>query len=211
MNNLQREKENIFVLPNLLSFYRVIIFPVILYFIIKDKEMLFALFIILNLVTDFLDGFIARKFNLQTEFGARLDSMGDNLTYVLAFAGILVFKTDELRPHLISFLSFLFLSILMVIISLIKFRRFSSFHLYSFKTGGYIKGMFFITLFFYGFITPFYYLMITWAILSAIEHITIQLIIPEMRSNIKGLYWVLMEREKKKRLNKYTGEKYRSF
>jgi cardiolipin synthase (CMP-forming) len=198
MNNSHRKKENIFVLPNLLSFYRVVIFPVILYFIITEKEMLFALFIVLNLITDVLDGFIARKFNMQTEFGARLDSMGDNLTYVLAFTGILVLKTDELRPHFFSFFSFLFLSILMIVVSLVKFHRFSSFHLYSFKTGGYIKGIFFIVLFFYDFITPFYYLMITWAIVSSIEHITVQLIIPEMRSNVKGLYWVLKERSRKK-------------
>lgn len=39
------------------------------------------------------------------------------------------------------------------------------------------------------------YFMITWGIIAAIEHITIQLIIPEMRSDAKGLYWVLKEKE----------------
>ncbi|MEN6445452.1 MAG: hypothetical protein ABFC98_05345 [Candidatus Cloacimonas sp.] len=35
-----------------------------------------------------------------------------------------------------------------------------------------------------GFIAPFYYFIIICGILGAIEHITIQLIIPEMRSNL---------------------------
>lgn len=62
------------------------------------------------------------------------------------------------------------------------------------KIGGYIQGAFFICLFTVGFITPFYYFMIGWGIVGAIEHVAIQLVIPEMRSNVKGLYWVLKNR-----------------
>lgn len=193
MDKKQNPRNNLYILPNLLSIYRIIIFPVIIYFIIGGKESLYALFIVINLFTDILDGMLARMLNMKTEIGARLDSMGDNLTYALAFAGILVFKTEEIRPHLFSFITFLNLAIILNIISLIKFKRFSSFHLYSFKIGGYIQGLFFITLFYYQFITPFYYLMITWAIMASLEHITVQLVIPEMKSNIKGLYWVLKD------------------
>jgi cardiolipin synthase len=37
--------------------------------------------------------------------------------------------------------------------------------------------------------------MIVWGILGAVEHIAIQMVIPEMRSNVKGLYWVLKEKK----------------
>jgi cardiolipin synthase (CMP-forming) len=194
----QQQKYNLknFNIPNILSLYRIAVFPVIIYFIISGQEMLYAVFIVISLITDIIDGLIARLYNQQTELGARLDSMGDNLTYVLAFAGIMVFKTEDIMQHLFSFLTFLNLAIIMNIISLVKFKRFSSFHLYSFKAGGYIQGLFFITLFFYEFITPFYYFMISWAIMASLEHITIQLVIPKMKSNIKGLYWVLKEQER---------------
>jgi cardiolipin synthase len=36
--------------------------------------------------------------------------------------------------------------------------------------------------------------MVIWGIMGAIECIAIDLLIPEMRSNVKGLYWVLKER-----------------
>ncbi len=52
-----------------------------------------------------------------------------------------------------------------------------------------------IVLFTYGFIPIFYYIMIIWAILSVLEMIAIQMIIPEMKPNLKGLYWVLKERQ----------------
>lgn len=187
-------KKKILTIPNLLGFYRLLMFPVILFFILSGKESLFAIFLVINLLTDVADGIIARRFNMVTEFGAKLDSMADNFTYLLAFLGLIVFKLDDFMPHIFSFALWFFLMISTVIVSLIKFKRFSSFHLYSFKIGGYIQGAFFILLFTVGFITPFYYFMVIWGILASIEHITIQLIIPKMRSNAKGLFWVLKEK-----------------
>lgn len=188
-------RKEIFTIPNLLSFYRLFMFPLILYFIIAGKESMFAIFLVINLLTDAADGYIARRFKMETEFGANLDSMADNLTYVLAFAGIYFFKLEDLMPHLVSFLIYIGLCLLTIILSLIKFGKFPSFHLYMTKINGYIQGAFFICLFTVGIITPIYYLTIGWGILGAIEHIAIQLVIPEYRSNVKGLYWVLKKRK----------------
>lgn len=41
--------------------------------------------------------------------------------------------------------------------------------------------------------------MIAWGILGAMEHIAIQMVISEMRSNVKGLYWVLKEKANDKK------------
>jgi len=189
------DRKEIFTIPNLLSFYRLLIFPLILYFIIAGKESLFAIFLVINLLTDAADGYIARRFRMETEFGAKLDSMADNLTYALAFAGVYFFKLEEFLAHKVSFLIYIGLCLLTIILSLIKFGKFPSLHLYMTKINGYIQGAFFICLFTVGFITPIYYLTIGWGILGAIEHIAIQLVSPEYRSNVKGLYWVLKERK----------------
>ena len=187
------KKKGIFTIPNILGFYRLLAFPFILWFALSGKENLFAVFLVINLLTDVVDGFIARKYKMESEFGARLDSLADIFTYLLAFTGIYIFKLEDFIPHLTSFILFLGMMALIVIVSLIKFGRFPSFHLYSTRIGGYIQGAFFIVLFTYDFISPFYYLMIIWGIISAIEHITIQMIIPRMRSNLKGLCWVLKD------------------
>jgi CDP-diacylglycerol--glycerol-3-phosphate 3-phosphatidyltransferase len=180
--------------PNILSFYRLLSFPFLLWIAIAGNEKLFAILLVINLFTDILDGLIARLFKLQTEFGARLDSIADVGTYILAITGIALFKAVEFGPHMISFSVFLGLFFLSNLISLIKFRRFPSLHLYSWKIGGYIQGLFFVLLFISDFYTAYYYFMIVWGILAFSEHIVIQLIIPEMRSNTKGLYWVLKDR-----------------
>lgn len=188
-------KKKYITVPNSLSFYRLIAFPLILWFALTGKEDLFAIFLVVNLLTDVADGYISRKFNMESEFGARLDSMADNFTYLLAFIGIYIFKLEEFLPHIISFLFWIVMLISALLFSLIKFKRFPSLHLYSWKIGGYIQGAFFIVLFSYDFVTPFYYFMVIWGIMASLEHITIQLMIPEMRSNVKGLYW-LIKRDK---------------
>ncbi|HRW95006.1 MAG TPA: CDP-alcohol phosphatidyltransferase family protein [Bacteroidales bacterium] len=189
------DRKKIITIPNLLSFYRLLAFPLILWFIISGKERLFAIFLIINLVTDFLDGLIARLFKQETDLGAKLDSFADDLTYILAFTGLLVFKGEDFMPHLASFIIFMAFLIGSVVMSLIKFKATPSFHLYSTKISGYIQAGFFICLFTIGFIPLFYYIMIVWGILAATEHMIIQIIIPEMRSNVKGLYWVLKEKK----------------
>lgn len=194
------KKREILTIPNIISSYRLLVDPLILYFIIAGKEDLFSIFLIINLLSDALDGFLARRLKQETELGAKLDGFADNFTYVLAFIGIFVFKMDDIRPHLISFIFMITMLVSTVIVSLIKFRKFPTYHLYTTKIGGYIEGGFFILLFTVGFITPYYYLVVAWAVIGAVECIVINLMIPEMRSDIKGLYWVIRERNAQKKI-----------
>lgn len=181
-------------IPNALSFYRLLTFPVILYLAIAGYEQAFAVLIIINLLSDVVDGLLARVLKQETEFGARLDSIADISTYFLVFLGIWMFKRHDFAPHVFSFSVFIGLLVLALLLSLIKFGRFPSLHLYSWKIGGYIQGFFFFILFAFGFYTPLYYFMIVWGILAFIEHIIIQLMIPRMISNAKGLYWVIRDK-----------------
>ncbi|XLS29510.1 CDP-alcohol phosphatidyltransferase family protein [Flavobacteriaceae bacterium M23B6Z8] len=179
--------------PNALSLYRLLSFPFILYVALKNYESLFAVLLIINLITDILDGLIARVFKLETDFGARLDSIADFGTYILAITGIFIFKHEDFQPHWWSFGCFLSLFIISHLLALLKFKRFPCLHLYSWKIGGYIQGFFFFVLFANRFYEPFYYLMVIWGILAFSEHILIQLLINEMKPNAKGLYWVLKD------------------
>jgi cardiolipin synthase (CMP-forming) len=188
-------EERIVNIPNLLSFYRVLAFPFVLYFAITGHEKLFVILLMTNLATDILDGLIARVFHMQTEFGARLDSVADIGTYILAIIGIFVFKASEFQPHLVSFGIFIMLFTAANLLSILKFKRLPSLHLYSWKIGGYIQGFFFFVLFVFDFYPVLYFIMICWGILAFCEHICIQLIISGMQSNQKGLFWVLKGRK----------------
>ena len=185
-------------IPNILSLYRLITFPFLFALVLAGFENIFSILICINLITDLLDGLIARTFKLQTEIGAKLDSIADMGTYINAFLGIFLFKFQEIEPYIISFIVFMSLFVFSHILSLIKFGRLPSLHLYSWKIGGYIQGIFFFMLFTVGFFKIYYIIMITWGILAFSEHIIIQLVIKKMISNAKGLYWVLADKKNNK-------------
>lgn len=183
--------ENILTIPNVLSGYRLLIAPFILWLIIDRNESLFAVFICISLVTDMLDGMIARVFKMATRFGARLDSLADMGMYVLAIYGALVFKWDDIQPDIWMLYVFLGTYITAHVFSLIKFRSYPSLHLYSCKSGGYLQGIFFFVLFAYDYVPWLYFLALGWGVLSYIEELLVLIVLPEMRSNARGLYWVL--------------------
>lgn len=74
-------KKQIFTIPNILSFFRLILIPLIiwLYCYVKSPE-LTLLFIIISGITDVVDGIIARRLNMITDFGKALDPIADKLT-----------------------------------------------------------------------------------------------------------------------------------
>ena len=85
-------------LPNKLSFMRVLLVPVLVvaYYIGTDVflMMLAPIFVVASL-TDFLDGYIARKYNLVTTFGKFIDPLADKL---IVMAALLVLNGIGLVP-----------------------------------------------------------------------------------------------------------------
>lgn len=77
-------KKEYFNIPNLMGYFRIIILPIFLYTYSKAStptEYLTAfLLLALSFLSDFLDGKIARKFNMVTDFGKVLDPVADKLT-----------------------------------------------------------------------------------------------------------------------------------
>jgi len=183
-------------IPNLLSLYRLFIFPVIMMLIILKQETAYAILMVISLNTDVWDGFIARRFKQQTAIGSRIDSLADIGMYITALTGITIFKIAEIGPDAWLFYLFVISYVITHLSPLIKFGKIQSFHLWSIKFGGYLQGIFFILLFFVDYFPVYFYLMVNISLLAFIESLTIQMIIPEMRSDIKGLYWVLKERKK---------------
>ena len=76
----------IFTIPNLLSLIRILLIPVFVALFFHDEMIGAALILILSGLTDTLDGYIARHFNMITNLGKVLDPIADKLTQaVVAF------------------------------------------------------------------------------------------------------------------------------
>ena len=191
MKKIVVKGENILTVPNILSFYRLSISPVILYFALSGQEKLFAVFLCISLVSDILDGNIARLFKLQTRFGASLDNLADMCTYALAFIGMFRFHGTEILPHLWIFLIFTGILIASYIVAFVRFKKIPGLHLYSAVSSGYAQGIFIFTLFAFGFYPWMFYLVAIWGALAYTEKIFVLLRLDDIRTGVKGLYWLI--------------------
>lgn len=85
-------------LPNILTTIRIILVPVYLwvFYTFGENKIKYTIIILLIAgVTDILDGYIARKFNMITSLGTVLDPIADKLT---TLAVLISFTTEKLIP-----------------------------------------------------------------------------------------------------------------
>ena len=75
-------------IPNILSIFRILMSPLFILFMIQDdpyyRIVSFFLIVIVS-ITDFLDGYYARTFNLITNLGKYLDPIADKLFILTVF------------------------------------------------------------------------------------------------------------------------------
>lgn len=78
-------KREIFTVPNLMSYFRILLIPVFCWLYLTaetDADYLWAAAVVLiSSLTDLFDGMIARKFNQITELGKVLDPVADKLSH----------------------------------------------------------------------------------------------------------------------------------
>ena len=90
-----------FTIPNYITFLRILLIPFYLYFFIQGNIILAAVLFSISAITDFLDGYIAKNYNLQSRIGKLLDPLADKLTiisilFTLVYLGII--------PRIISYI-----------------------------------------------------------------------------------------------------------
>lgn len=187
---IRHNGDNVLNVPNMISLYRLLMFPVILVLALSGNERWFVILLCINLVSDIIDGQIARRFGLVTRLGAALDNLADMGTYALALYGIFSFRWAEVRPH--AWLLYLFLAVfgLSYVVAFVRFGKIPGLHLYAAVAAGYLQGAFFFVLFVWGFQLWFYVLAVGWGVLAYLEKIVVLLLLDDIRPGIKGLYWL---------------------
>lgn len=75
-------------LPNCISLGRVLLVPIVFWLLLSDRhQAAFFLFVLAGL-SDAVDGWLAKRYNLRTELGAYLDPLADKLLIVSIFVAM---------------------------------------------------------------------------------------------------------------------------
>ena len=71
--------KDLFLISNLFSILRIILIIPVVYLLIAGETQIAVIIGVIAAITDFLDGFFARKLNQITELGKILDPVADKL------------------------------------------------------------------------------------------------------------------------------------
>lgn len=186
-----------FWIINGLTLYRLTMAPILIVLALSQQLALFKWLLPVSFFTDFIDGFLARKFEVTSRFGARLDSIGDDITVLAGLVGLVVFEYQFVREQLGLLALLIALFIVQVALSLYRYGQMSSFHTYMAKAAALLQGLFLIIAFI---ATPFPVLFYLAAVVTGIElleEIVLVLMLPKWQMNVKGLYWVWRHKSRK--------------
>lgn len=196
----QKNKKARLTIADWISVYRISMSPVLLLALLAELRIVFVILLFLSLGSDMLDGFIARRLNCCTLRGARLDSIGDALTFVVAAFGIFHFEKEFFLGHVQIILWAIVPYAMQILFAIVRYGKPTSYHTYLAKIAALLQGCFILLLLSGILMYWLFYATVIVTILEIAEEFILLFMVGGSATNVKGLYWVL-----KKSREKLTG------
>lgn len=164
--------------PNLLSAARIALMPAVLLAAVAGSKPWFLVLAAASLLTDALDGFLARRLNAFSDFGRKLDSAADYLTMITGLAGIALLWPDIVRrelPWIVAGLSAFFG---VIVFGFVRLGHPPCYHTWVAKTGVAGCALSMIPLLGGWSALPFHFMVVV-QMLAAVEEVIISFLIPK--------------------------------
>jgi cardiolipin synthase (CMP-forming) len=157
-------------IPNLLTGLRLCLVPVLWAFALLGHAVVVGAGMAFAWLTDALDGYLARRWKAQSEWGSRFDSIADLLMFVSGLGWIVLLRPAFVREHAVVLLVWVALGAAAYLVSWFRFRRFADVHLYSAKAANFV-GFWFVAwlLAFEAYPPALFYLVIGVCLVAALE------------------------------------------
>ncbi len=174
-------------LPNSVSLFRIISVPFLLYLAWIHQPRPFLMLLMGSFITDALDGYLARKWNQESELGAKLDSWGDFAIYMSLPLCAWWLWPDLFRQETPFVVTVIASYAIPVLLGFFKYRRLTSYHTWGAKVSGILITISVFLLLAARIICPFRIAAFVLA-LSAIEEIAITLTLTKWQTNVPSLW-----------------------
>ena len=183
------------ILPNLLSTFRVVCSPVLLALAWNGEMALFLVLFGIGLLSDLLDGVLARWLGLESDFGARLDQWGDFALWVSFAVGAIWLWPDIVRREAPYALLGITCLLLPTAVAYAKYRSVPGYHTRLAKLTSVLMGIAVPLLLIFDFAWPFRVAALS-LLLSAIDEIAITCLLPECRHDVPSVLDALRRRSR---------------
>lgn len=184
-------------LPNLLSAFRIACVPVLLLLAWNGATNNFLLLFGLGLISDVVDGALARRLKLESDFGARLDQWGDFALWLT-----LPFSAWWLWPDIVRRESFYVLVAIpaMVVPTLIAYAKYGAvpgYHTWSVKFGANAMAVAAPLLLIFDVAWPFRFAAL-FQLVCAVDELGITLLLDECRHDVPSVFHAARQRRASK-------------
>jgi CDP-diacylglycerol--glycerol-3-phosphate 3-phosphatidyltransferase len=186
-----------FNLADWFSFYRIATAPVLLAILFANQRILFTALLLISYTTDMVDGYLARYYNMASKRGSQLDSMGDQLTFIVGLIGLYYYETTFILENMIFIAGLFILYGIQMLIAFIKYGKATAFHTYAAKSSAVLQAAFILWALFYDPVYWLFYIVVIVGVIETIEEITLIFMHQHWMSDVKGVYWTLMDRKNK--------------
>jgi cardiolipin synthase len=109
-------------IPNLLTIFRIFLSLSLIFLLLRGKFLIAFLIYFIASLTDFLDGFLARKFNQKSTLGQILDPIADKILIFITYFGLYFFNV-KYKPGIFLLVSILIKEFFIILGSIYLFRN----------------------------------------------------------------------------------------
>jgi CDP-diacylglycerol--glycerol-3-phosphate 3-phosphatidyltransferase len=88
-----RRMDRKFTVSNLITLFRFVLLPFIIYFLVKKERFTAFIIMLFALLSDVVDGYIARKFKQESQLGRILDPLCDKVSLTLILLTLLLMNS----------------------------------------------------------------------------------------------------------------------
>ena len=184
---MRGDPERLTTLPNLLSLLRIALAPLMLISALDGERWIFLALLSASWISDWLDGLIARRLNMVSTLGARLDSLGDFVVYVTLPVGLYLLWPEVIQQELIYIVVGFSAYIAAHLFALIKFRQLAGYHMWSAKFTAVVMAVALLLMLGWDLRVPFH-LAVLCLLLSCLESMLISVKLKRFRPDIPSFF-----------------------
>ena len=173
--------------PNVLSGTRIALMPAVLASALAGSRTWFVVLIGASLLTDALDGFLARRLNAFSDFGRKLDSAADYVLLLTGRAGIALLWPEIMRRELPWVLAGLGAFFAVLVYGYARFGRPLGYHTWATKLLVPLSALSLVPLL-AGWSAAFFHGVVMLQCIAAVEQLAIAVLVPGHVGEVPGVW-----------------------